>query len=72
MMKPRPIRLACVLTLAISGLAWSEQVAFKVKHQLRHPSYPKVWWLVESNATLVLDDSARKIGSAREFERCAI
>jgi hypothetical protein len=35
MMKSRSICLACVVTLAISSLAWSEQMTFKVKHQLR-------------------------------------
>jgi hypothetical protein len=62
MMHHRSIYLACVLTLAASSLAWSEQVTFKVKHQLRvNPDSTRVWWLIESNAVLVLDDSARHL-----------
>ena len=61
-MKYRPICLACCLTLAVSSLAWSEQVTFKVKHQLRtSPDSTRLWWLVESGAVLGLDDSARKL-----------
>src|ERR1039458_6239416 len=62
MMKSRPICLACVVTLAISSLAWSDQVTFKVKHQLRSsPDSTRLWWLVESGGDLVLADSARTI-----------
>lgn len=62
MMKSRSICLACVVTLAISSLAWSEQVTFKVKHQLRSsPDSTRLWWLVESGGDLVLDDSDRTI-----------
>ncbi|MGA3259322.1 MAG: hypothetical protein ABSE35_10610, partial [Bryobacteraceae bacterium] len=50
------------MTLAISSLAWSEQVTFKVKHQLRSsPDSTRLWWLVESGGDLVLDDSDRTI-----------
>lgn len=61
MTKRLPIILACLFTLAASNLAWSEQVTFKVKHEFQHANYPKVWWLLQSNAVLMLDDSARRL-----------
>jgi hypothetical protein len=58
----RPVYLACLLALASSSPAWSEQVTFKVKHQFRaNPDSTRVWWLVESGVVLTLDDSARKL-----------
>src|SRR5260370_36497663 len=62
MSKVRSIGLAGICVLAISSLAWAEQVTFKVKHQFRgSPDSTRLWWLVESGRDLGPHEGARTV-----------
>ena len=58
----RSAALASVCVLACAGGALAEQATFRVKHHFRgSPDSTRLWWLVESNGNLVLDDTAKTV-----------